>query len=922
MRTRRTTELLLLLAATPVIVLLFLMLLVNDNARIEPMSFAVPASLFASFIVAHLAARKFAPGADPGILPVAYLLSGIGICFVLRLAPDAAANQIIWLFLAIALMVATIILVPSIERIGEYKYTCLVACLILLLLPMLPGIGDEEFGSRIWLKLGVFSFQPGEIAKIFLVLFLAAYLADNREMLSTMRSSRIGFKFPDFRTLLPLLAMWVVSVLIVIFEKDLGSALLFFGVFLVMLYMCTGRLSYVIISLVLVAVAAVGLYTVFDHVQTRILIWRDPFSDPQDKGYQLVQSLFSLADGGLFGVGIGKGLCTIIPVVSSDFIFSAVGEEMGLLGASGIIMLFLLLAVRGFLTASRAKSDMAAFTAAGLTTSICLQAFVIIGGVTGLIPLTGLTLPFMSQGGSSLLSSFIIVGLLLRAGDEGTGHTAELTTTAFVRTSETTVLGRVALGRRLTAGLTVFALFFAVAIGNLTYVQMVRADELKHMSNNNHTLQRESERERGAILSSDNVVLAQSVKQAGSDSYTRVYPEGDLAPHVVGYFSQQFGSAGVESSMSTSLVGDEDFETFRDALRSMAGIHNPGNDVVLTLNSEIQRMAQDVLEGEKGACIVLDTETGAVLAEASAPSYNTNNIRTVLESDDNTGRLVNRATQLLYAPGSTFKTVTLAAALDVHEVTDETKYSSPAKLEIGGGTVTNYHNVKHGTVTVRQATAVSSNTAFAQIADELGPETLVSYADGFGFDSDDLAQDFSLKTSVMPQPQLMTEWETAWAGVGQPVGEHTTCPAGPQATVMQMAVIMAAISNDGVAMKPYVVQRVLSPNGAVVAETKAHQFGRAMSSEAAEAERDILKTVVESGSGTAAAVGGAKVIGKTGTAETSNPESDAWFVGTATAGGRSVTVAILVEKGDSGGDVAAPKASNVLYTALSELGAL
>lgn len=921
MRTRRGTELWLLIAAAPVLMLLFLMLLVNANTPLTITSFAVPMALVVSFLVAHIALRRFAPNADPALLPIAFLISGIGICFVLRLAPDTAGHQIVWLFAGIALMIATVILVPSVERLGHYKYTCLLLGLVMLLLPVVPFIGAEYNGSRIWLSIAGMSFQPGEIAKILIVLFLAAYLADNRELLSVLRRGILGIKYPNFRALIPLLVMWIIALLIVIFERDLGSALLFFGIFLVMIYVCTGRLSYVIIGLALVAIGGFALYTMFSHVQTRIAIWRDPFSDPSGSGYQLVQSLYSLADGGLFGSGIGRGMPTFIPEVESDFVFSAIGEEMGLLGASGVIFLYMLFAVRGFLIAARAKSDMAAFTATGLTTSICLQAFIIIGGVTGFIPLTGLTLPFMSQGGSSLISSFIIVGLLLCAGDEGTGLQTEMMSTTTIKTNgDTGVLGRTALGRRLTVLITVFALLFAALIANLTFIQVVKADELKDRSGNNHTLQRISEQQRGAIVTSDNVVLAESEQQPDG-AYKRVYPQGALASHVVGYYSQRYGATGVENTMATTLMGEEHFETIGDAIRSYAGEKPQGNDVVLTINSNIQRVTEQALEGKRGAAIVLDTSTGAVLAEASSPTYNNNEVERILTGSGADGILVNRATQTLYAPGSTFKIVTLAGALDKGTVTPNSVYNSPSSIEIGNAEVTNYHNHSYGRTTVEDAMAVSSNTAFAQIAVELGADSLVSYAEKFGFNNSKLALDFAETTSLMPNPAEMTTWETAWAGVGQPVGEHES-PAGPQATPMQMAICMAAIANNGVAVHPYVIDKIISASGATVAQTQPQLLGQAIAETTAATEREILARVVDSGTGTKAQVDGADVIGKTGTAETGKEKSDAWFVGTATAGGRSVTVAIIIEEGDSGGDVAAPLASNIFYSALSTLGAL
>ncbi len=921
MRTRRITELWLLIAATPVLLVLFAMLLINENTELTISSFAVPLSLIASFIVAHLAIRKFAPGADPAILPTVFLLSGIGICFVLRLSPSAANMQVVWLFAGIGLMIATIIALPSVEKIGQYKYTCLLIGLILLILPMLPVIGLERNGSRLWLNFGAFTFQPGELAKIFIVLFLAAYLADNRELLSTLRSNRLGLKYPNFRSLLPLLVMWVIALLIVVFERDLGSALLLFGIFLAMLYACTGRLSYVILGLTLAGIGAVGLYGMFDHVQTRVQIWQDPWSDPQGGGFQLVQSLYSIADGGLFGAGIGRGLPTLITFVESDFIFSAIAEELGLLGASGVIFLFMIFAIRGFVVAARAKSDMAAFVAVGLTSTICLQAFIIIGGVTGFIPLTGITLPFMSQGGSSLLGCFINVGLLICASNEGTGLTKELDTTGrLLRIGDTGVLGRSALGRRLTALIAMFAILFALLIGNLTWIQVVRADEIKSMSSNNHTLQRQAEQPRGAIISSDNVVLAESVEQ-DDGTYRREYPQGSLAAQLLGYSSQRYGSSGIENTMNSSLVGTENFETLGDAIRSYAGEKTAGNDVQLTINSKVQQAAEDVLEGEEGAVVALDTSTGAVLAQASAPSYNANKVEAVITGKNTDADLINRATQTLYAPGSTFKALTLAAAIDTDTVTADSTYSGAASIDIGGAPVTNYRGASFGTMTVQEATARSVNTVYGQIAVELGAQRLVDYSERFGINSDTLGQDFSVAKSLMPDPNEMTEWETAWAGVGQPVGEHES-PSGPQVTVTQMAVVMAAIANDGIATRPYLVDKVISSSGTTVSETSTSVLGQVVSEQSARETQDVLKAVVDEGSGTAAQISGASVIGKTGTAETENSKSDAWFIGTAEAGKESVTVAVLIKRGNSGGEVAAPKAQRVLRTALRELGGL
>ena len=360
---RRNTELFLLcLAAIPVI-LLYAMYTLNSNVPLSVSTLGVPIGLFVAFATAHVAIRFLAPGADPAILPIVLTLSGVGVTFLTRLSPDEAVSQVVWLFLSVAAMVAVLALVKDLDGLADYKYTLGIAGVVLLVLPMI--LGTEVNGSKLWIVIGGFSFQPGEFAKILITLFLAFYLATNREALSASMRQVGPFRVPRMRMLLPLLVMWGISLLVVIFERDLGSALLFFAFFVIMIYVATGRVSYVVVSLLLLAAGGVACYFLFGHVQNRVNIWIDPWSAATSGGYQIVQGLYSLADGGLVGTGIGKGMPTVIPFVQSDFIFAAIGEEMGLLGASAILILFLLFCVRGLVTAARAKSDCSAFAAVG-----------------------------------------------------------------------------------------------------------------------------------------------------------------------------------------------------------------------------------------------------------------------------------------------------------------------------------------------------------------------------------------------------------------------------------------------------------------------------------------------------------------------------------------------------------------------------
>ena len=291
---RRTTELLLLIAAAFPVTLLYALYVANTGTAITFSTLAVPLGLFAAFAAAHIAVRLLAPGADPAILPIVFVLSGIGITFVTRLAPDLAMNQLVYLFVSIALMVATLAAVRNLDVVARYKYTFGIAGIVLLILPIF--IGTEQGGSKLWINFfGLFTIQPGEFAKVFIVLFLAGYLAENRELLAASNRTILGLKIPRLRLLAPLFVVWGVCLIIVAFERDLGSALLFYTIFLIMLYVATGRFSYVLIGIVLFAIGAFGMYQVMSHVQTRVAIWLDPFSDAQNTGYQLVQSLYSLA---------------------------------------------------------------------------------------------------------------------------------------------------------------------------------------------------------------------------------------------------------------------------------------------------------------------------------------------------------------------------------------------------------------------------------------------------------------------------------------------------------------------------------------------------------------------------------------------------------------------------------------------------
>ncbi len=365
----------------------------------------------------HLVVRQFAPSADGLLLPLAALLNGLGYVVIARLDPDLAASQSAWTFIGLCGFTATLILVKDVRRLESYRYSLALLGVILLLLPLLPGLGVNINGARIWLRVGPFSIQPGEFAKVVLAAFLAGYLVDKRELLM-LSNRRLGpLHLPDFKYFGPLLLAWGVALVVMVAERDLGSSLLFFALFVVMLYLSTGRTAYVLTGLTMFSGGAYFAFRTFSHVQRRVDIWLNPFEDPKNAGFQIVEAAFAMADGGITGTGLGLGTPGKIPYAPTDMIFAAIGEETGLLGASAVLITFVLFAATGFRVASQSTDDFEKLLAAGLTALLSFQAFVIVGGILRVLPLTGVTLPFVSYGGSSLIANYIILALLVRISD-------------------------------------------------------------------------------------------------------------------------------------------------------------------------------------------------------------------------------------------------------------------------------------------------------------------------------------------------------------------------------------------------------------------------------------------------------------------------------------------------------------------------
>lgn len=430
--TRRGTELVMLSFAAGLVTLALILVELNQERSLSLRILYLGLAYLALFACAHLAVRRWAPYADPAILPCVALLNGLGLVVIHRIDlalegtvfPDGstwdpvAFKQVIWTGIGLLMFAATLKFLPDHRMLARFGYTFGLVGLVALLLPgVLPGfIAPTINGAKIWLRIGPLSLQPGEFAKILLMVFFAAFLVSKRDLFTVAGRRFLGMDLPRARDLGPLFAAWGVTVAVMVLQKDLGSSLLFFGIVLVLLYIATERAAWVVLGLGLFAGGAVIAWKLFNHVQQRVANWQDPIAryDVIGGGYQISQSLFGLATGGIGGAGLGAGRPEMIPEANTDFITAVIGEELGFVGFAALLLVYMVFALRGLRGAISVRDSFGKLLGGGLAFAVCFQVFIVVGGVTKLIPMTGITAPFLSYGGSSLLANYILVALLLR----------------------------------------------------------------------------------------------------------------------------------------------------------------------------------------------------------------------------------------------------------------------------------------------------------------------------------------------------------------------------------------------------------------------------------------------------------------------------------------------------------------------------
>ena len=651
--------------------------LVRDSAVLWSHLYYV-AIWLSMLLLAHLVLRAFRPGRSPFFLPVFALAAGWGLVLQDRLAPNFLARQTLWFTLATLAMLGVAVLPRTLQPLYRYRYLLLVGGLILLAFTLAFGVNPSGSGAALWLPmpfpfLGLVYFQPSELLKLLLVIFLASYFTDQeplyryrREEAQKRPAGRPAWRDAVSRHLPflgPLFLMWGLTLVLLVWQQDLGAAALFFIVFVAMLYLATGNLAYVFSGLFLLILATVAAYYIFDTVvAVRILSWLNPWPNVADRAFQIVQALYAQAAGGVLGQGIGQGFPDYIPVVHSDFAMAAVAEEWGLAGSLTLVTLFVVLAIKGLTTAlNEIRSDRPryfhAYLAAGLVTLFSVQALLIMGGITRLLPLTGITLPFVSYGGSSMLVSCLAMGMLLYL-------SAVAKDSPMGRPNDPGLAQRIAW-----LGVALLVTFATVVIA-LAWWGIIRSDSLLARDDNPRIVELEQRVRRGRILDHKDSVLAESI--GSPEALIRSYPVRSAGP-AVGYYSVRYGVAGIEGALDEILRGDSDPFWFR-TVRSW--LHRPvvGRDVRLTIDAGLQGAAMELMSesGKDGALILLElTEIGGepvaeIRALASLPAYDPNRIDLEFEtlSGDERGPLFNRATRGLYQPGLLLQPLIAAAALD------------------------------------------------------------------------------------------------------------------------------------------------------------------------------------------------------------------------------------------------------------------
>ncbi|HUX77966.1 MAG TPA: FtsW/RodA/SpoVE family cell cycle protein [Anaerolineae bacterium] len=750
---------------------------------------------FLSFAVcfgsAHVLLSRFLPHHDPLLLPVGALLTGLGLLLIARLAINFLLRQATWLLISTGALLAVVRLSRDLRWLRRFRYTWLFGGLALLAATLVLGVNPSGYGPRLWLGAWGVYFQPSEPLKLLMVVYLASYLAERRDLLIS-EGWKVGrWRFPPLAYVGPLLAMFGLAMVLLAWQQDLGAAMLFFFTFLAMLYLATGQWGYVAAGLVLFFVVGLAGYRLSDRIALRVDGWLNPWPEAADRAFQIVQSLLAFGAGGVFGQGLGLGSPTYIPAVHTDFVFAAIGEEFGLAGTLVVVALYGVSMFRGFRIAARAARPFERFLAAGLAAGWVIQAWVIMAGNAKLAPIAGVTLPLVSYGGSSLLTSFIALGLLL--------HISGPTPKVRGPTSEKSPMDQQPI--LYLAGALLLALALLVAVCG--YWAVVRADELGARDDNPRRVLYEQRIVRGRILDRDGAVLA-DVEMADDGTVTRRYRVPGAAP-AVGYASLRHGTGGIEAAFDDELRGEADRGGWQAAWEEL--LHRPpqGRDARLTLDAGLQIEAQRALEGHAGAVVLLDATSGEILALGSSPTFDPEALDEEWEvlREDPAAPLVNRATQGLYQPGAALQTVVIAETLSKGLVDLSTPTTNSTATIVVNGTQVGCSTPLSRATTLGAAYAAGCPAPFAGLGEQLGAGNLEAAVERWG-----LTTPPSLEI-----PTVAADWDPAVVSTEAALRAEATGQGGLTVSPLHMALVAATLADEGEMVAPRLVLRVQDTEG-------------------------------------------------------------------------------------------------------------
>ncbi len=783
---------------------------------------------------------------------IAGILAILGWLFIVRIDQQLGFFQWRGLMLgAIAYLTALIINWHNIR----HKYINGLISLVILVFTLI--FGETAGGAKAWLNIAGIRFQPIEFARIFLLVFLAGYFYDNRELL------KIDRRWPNLRYWGPLFLLMAGMFLFLGFQRDLGPALVFYLVFITLaLYICFNWYSvflYILTSLAGILVTR----SVFNHLQQRISVWLNPWNDPHGAGYQIIQGLLTVSNGGFFGAGLGQGLGVNIPAIHTDYIFALICEEVGFIGATLILVFYFLLLFFG-LKAGQNLSGKSHILAVGIVLLWGYQVFIVIGGILKIIPLSGMTLPFLSYGSSSLIANMWLLGTLTKLAKPSYNYKL--------------IQPKKPNSKKLLVN---FLVLFSVLWCALGYWQIIRVDLAEHPSNPKNYLV--FQKMRGKIYDRNGELLAET-EPAHGFLLRKYYGPAGLS-HIIGYFHPRYGITGLEQVYNKQLANEQ--------------------DLYLTIDLQLQTEIEDIFQDSNGAVVVLQPKTGELLAVHSAPAIDSNLLEEKWQQyqENPNSPFYNRAFNGMYPPGSAVKPLVLAAAYQTALTHADSIWIDQGRVEFENQSISNFNGAVYGEITTQEALVFSSNVVFAHLAVKLCDE-LITYCRSFGL-GEPVGVDLNGRKGNLPSAQLNP---FAWAQIGIGQGELLVTP-------LQMACAIGTIANGGIRMEPYLVKAV-SGSWFRRMIRRPKSICQVITQHQAHLVREAMIAAVDYGTGQAAKIEPVLVAGKTGTAEINRGEPHSWFVGFAPADDPKFVVTVIIEHGGSGGGLAAQKAKQIFLAAL------